>query len=73
MYWEIVKTPTKCSHYLWVTKVNKNPEITSAPAMNCEYVIKFQLESLLSTYHISQLFPFNVSCKQNINLTKVFM
>ena len=59
MYWETVKTPTKCSHNLWVMKVNKKPEITSAPAAPCIYVIKFQLESLLSTYHIFSYFDFH--------------
>ena len=58
MYYETVKTPSKCSHNLWIIKVNKKPEIT-LPAVHCIYVIKFQLESLLSTYHIFSYFDFH--------------
>ena len=58
MYEEIVKTPTKCSHNLWVIKVNKKPE-TTLSAVHCLYVMKFQLESLLSTYHIFSYFDFH--------------
>ena len=55
MYYQTVKTPSKCSHNLWIIKVNKKPEIT-LPAVHCIYVIKFQLESLLLTYHIFSYF-----------------
>ena len=58
MYYETVKTPSKCSHNLWIIKVNKKPEIT-LPAVHCIYVIKFQLESLLSTYYIFSYFDFH--------------
>ena len=58
MYYETVKTPSKCSHNLWIIKVNKKPEIT-LPAVHCIYVIKLQLESLLSTYHIFSYFDFH--------------
>ena len=39
-------------------KVNKKTEITSVSA-HCIYVIKFQLESLLSTYHIFTYFDLH--------------
>ena len=58
MYYETVKTPSKCSHNLWIIKVNKKPEIT-LPGVHCIYVIKFQLESLLWTYHIFSYFDFH--------------
>ena len=58
MYYETVKTPSKCSHNLWIIKVNKKPEIT-LPAVHCIHVIKFQLESLLSTHHIFSYFDFH--------------
>ena len=57
MYYETVKTPRKCSHNLWIIKVNKKPELT-LPAVHCIYVVKFQLENLLSTYHIFSYFDF---------------
>ena len=38
--------------------MNKKPEIT-LPAVHCIYVIKFQLESLLLTYHILSYFGFH--------------
>ena len=44
MYYQTVNTPSKCSHHLWIIKVNKKPDIT-LPAVPCIYVIKFQLES----------------------------
>ena len=50
--YETVKIPCKCSNNLWIIKVNKKPDITLS-AMHYVYVIKFQLESLLWTYHIS--------------------
>ena len=58
MYYETIKTPSKCSHNLWIIKVNKKPEIT-LPAVHCIHVIKFQLESLLSTHHIFSHFDFH--------------
>ena len=58
MYYEKVKTPRKCSHNLWIIKVNKKSEIT-LPAAHCIYVIKFQLKSLLLTYHIFSYFDFH--------------
>ena len=58
MYHETVKTPSKCSDNLWMIKVNKKPE-TTLPAVHCIYVIKFQLESLLLTYHIFSYFDFH--------------
>ena len=58
MHYETVKTPSKCSHNLWIIKVNKKPEIT-LPAVHCIHVIKFQLESLLSTHHIFSHFDFH--------------
>ena len=58
MYKETVKTPNKCSHNLWVIKVNKKPELL-LPAAHCVYVIKFQLENLLSKYHIFSYFDFH--------------
>ena len=47
--------------------MNEKPEVT-LPAVHCIYVIKFQLESLLSTYHIFSYFDFHLlfplfSCK----------
>ena len=35
MYYETVKTPTKCSHNLWVIKMSKKPEITSPCCTLC--------------------------------------
>ena len=58
MYYETVKTPSKCSKNLWIIKVNKKPEITLSAA-HYMYVIKFQLESLLSTYDIFNYFDFH--------------
>ena len=59
MYYETVKTPSKCSHNLWIIKANKKPEITLS-AVHYIYVIKFQLESLLPTYHIFSYFDFHL-------------
>ena len=58
MYYETVKTPSKCSHNLWIIKVNKKLEITLSP-VHFIYVIKSQLESLLSTYQIFSYFDFH--------------
>ena len=58
MYYETVEIPNKCSHNLEIIKVNKKPEITSS-AVQYIYVIKFHLESLLSTYHIFSYFDFH--------------
>ena len=42
-------------------------------ALQCIYVVKFQLESLLSISHIQLFcFPFNVSDKLNANLNEAF-
>ena len=40
MYYETVEIPSKCSHNLWIIKVNKKPEITSS-AVQYIYVMKF--------------------------------
>ena len=58
MYYETVKIPSKCSHDLWIIKVNKQPEIT-LPAVHYMYVIKFELESPLSAYHIFSYSDFH--------------
>ena len=72
MHYETLKTSSKCSHKLWILKVNKKPEIT-LPAVNCIYVIKFQLESLLLKYDIFIYFDFHLlSPVKNINLTELF-
>ena len=73
MYQETVKTPTKCSHNLWVIKVNKKPEITSVCGIL--YICnKISItKQLVDMSHVQLFwFPFNVPCKQNINLTEVF-
>ena len=72
MYYETVKTQTKCSHNLWVIKVNKKPDITlSAGRCICN---KISIRKpLIDISHIQLFwFLFIVSCKQNINLTEVF-
>ena len=58
MYYETLEIPNKCSHNLRIIKVNKKPEITLS-AVHYIYVIKFQLESLLLTYHILNCFDFH--------------
>ena len=58
MYYETLEIPNKCSHNLRIIKVNKKPEITSS-AVQYIYVIKFHLESLLSTYHIFSYLDFH--------------
>ena len=69
MYQETVKTPAKCSHNLRVVKVNKKPDIASITAVHCVYTCnKIAVRKpLVDISHI-----INVSCKQNINLTKIF-
>ena len=69
MYYETVKTPSKCSHNLWIIKVNNKTEIT-LPAVNCIYVIKLELESLFSRNPIFSYFDFHLllpvrKCKSN--------
>ena len=58
---------------MWVIKENKKPGITS---VNCTLYICNKVSIRMPLVVISHFqlfwFPFNVSCKQNINLTKVF-
>ena len=70
MFYQTVKTPSKCSHNLWIIKANKKLGITLS-AVHYIYVIKSQLGSLLSTCHIFSYFDFQSffpvkKCKSNL-------
>ena len=72
MYYETVKTPTKCSQNLWVITVNKKLEIASACCTLYICNKSSVRKPLVDISHIQLFwFPFNISCKQNINLTEV--
>ena len=54
---EIVKIPTIFSKF--VSNKSEKKAGDYLPAVHCIYVIKFQLESLLSTYHRFSYFDFH--------------